>query len=515
MLSSTPKKPVKPSAKKPDISNTCRLCFVDFKSSGRYRVSTENLFKIPQKSGVSSTPLAELVGKHVGVVILQDTKKSSRVCAKCALKIRNASSICEFIKAALDSENTTYVESGGDPRFKRLNVISPPRNVKKSRPYSSPMPKAKQSRKTSPSPVSRAENEPENRRRAKRSMLFNGNDDMARDADLGHTLNITLDSDDLFESSGEASADFPLNMSLDDVGCEEKDRSQKKINVDVTLDFPSGQCHKRVPDDVSGIVKNFAISNFKAAVHLIFKCKELRPFIEEALKSAISSELKEYCQSDNSLLKHTSPAELAAFSNKLVCHEVSVMCPLWNAALRAAAGCHRSKAKSDKAVNVLALCSASVAKFRHQRMSALAYRISVILLHSGAKSQDFTRLNRLGISVSHKSTIAKQKEMAKEHDSLVLTWKNKIETAKRCESLLQEVKEKQEPVPVETSDENDMEIDVYDLNQSTLASYDFFSPESYEICKGMLASSPTATPAALEVAVSSAADKFRLLPRYR
>ena len=111
------------------------LGYVDFKSSGRYRVSMENLFKILQKSGISSTPLAELVGKHVGVVIPQDMK-SSRVCAKCALKIWNASTICEFIKAALYSENTTYVESGGDPRFKRLNVISPPRNVKKSQPYS-------------------------------------------------------------------------------------------------------------------------------------------------------------------------------------------------------------------------------------------------------------------------------------------------------------------------------------------------------------------------------------------
>ena len=80
--------------------------------------------------------------------------------------------------------------------------------------------------------------------------------------------------------------------------------------------------------------------------------------------------------------------------------------------------------------------------------------------------------------MSHKSTIAKQKEMVKKHYSLVLTWKNKIETAKRCESLLQEVKEKQVPVPVETSDENDMEIDVYDLNQSTLAFYHFFSQES-------------------------------------
>ena len=107
------------------------------------------------------------------------------------------------------------------------------------------------------------------------------------------------------------------------------------------------------------------------------------------------------------------------------------MCPLWDAALRAAAGCHRSNAKSDKTVNVLALCFASVAKFRHQRMSALAYRISVILLHSGAKSQDVTNLNCLGISMSHKSTIAKQKEMAKEHASLVLTRKNEIETAER------------------------------------------------------------------------------------
>ena len=53
-------------------------------------------------------------------------------------------------------------------------------------------------------------------------------------------------------------------------------------------------------------------------------------------------------------------------------------------------------------------------------------------------------------------------------------------------------------MPVETSDENDMEIDVYDLKQSTLASYDFFCQESYEICKGMLASSPTASPSALE-----------------
>ena len=48
--------------------------------------------------------------------------------------------------------------------------------------------------------------------RAERSMLFNGNDD------LGDTLNETPNSDDFFESCGEASADFPLSVLLDDVG---------------------------------------------------------------------------------------------------------------------------------------------------------------------------------------------------------------------------------------------------------------------------------------------------------
>ena len=57
--------------------------------------------------------------------------------------------------------------------------------------------------------------------------------------------------------------------------------------------------------------------------------------------------------------------------------------------------------------------------------------------------------------------------------------------------------------------------ELYDLHQSTLASYDFFSQGPYEISKDMLESSPIASPAALEVAVSFAAEKSQLLPRYR
>ena len=186
---------------------------------------------------------------------------------------------------------------------------------------------------------------------------------------------------------------------------------------------------------MANIVKNFALGNFGAAISLIFKCEELQPLLCGQVKSSISNELNEFCCSDNSLLKHRSPAELAAFSKKLVCHEVSVMCPLWNSAMKGAVG-RGAKTKPEKVANVLALCSSALAKFRNEGMSALAYRISVILLHSGAKSQDFTHLNNLGICMSHASTISKQKQMAKEHDSLVCTWKNTLEAAKKCELLL-------------------------------------------------------------------------------
>ncbi len=91
-----------------------------------------------------------------------------------------------------------------------------------------------------------------------------------------------------------------------------------------------------------------------------------------------SRELKEYCSSDNSLLKHTSPAELAAFSNKLVCHEVAVMCSLWNSAIRGAAG-KGTKTKPDKATNVLALCSSALAKFRNKFRSLSDLQIPQLL----------------------------------------------------------------------------------------------------------------------------------------
>jgi len=78
--------------------------------------------------------------------------------------------------------------------------------------------------------------------------------------------------------------------------------------------------------------------------------------------------------------------------------------------------------------------------------------------------------------MAHASTISKQKQMAQEQDSLVCTWKNNLEAAKKCELLLKEVHEKQVPAPM-TNDDDAMEIDCYDLQRPVFQGYDNFSEE--------------------------------------
>ena len=137
----TPKKAAKP-AENSNVSDACRLCGINFKISvgdfgGKNKyVSTENLFKIPQRAAVDKIPLADLLKIHLDVEVDPQDGKSSRVCAKCALKIRNASSLIDFIRTAVNRENTDE-ESQGEQRLKRMNIVSPQRKIKKPRAYSS------------------------------------------------------------------------------------------------------------------------------------------------------------------------------------------------------------------------------------------------------------------------------------------------------------------------------------------------------------------------------------------
>lgn len=91
-MAETPKKSVGRPLKKPSCSDFCRVCGCNFNTyygDFKRRVSTENLFEIPKRAGVEKSRLADLLCE-LGITCEQSSSLSSRVCAKCGTKIRNA-----------------------------------------------------------------------------------------------------------------------------------------------------------------------------------------------------------------------------------------------------------------------------------------------------------------------------------------------------------------------------------------------------------------------------------------
>ena len=105
------------------------------------------------------------------------------------------------------------------------------------------------------------------------------------------------------------------------------------------------------------------------------------------------------------------------------------------------------------------------------------YRISNLLIHSGATFQDITRLNKLGVCMCPKSTIEIQRSMGKHFDAKVLNWKSSIEDNKNAILLLNEILEKQTPLLEEDSMDLETELD---LREVTTKSYKYFNPHVYK-----------------------------------
>ena len=61
----------------------------------------------------------------------------------------------------------------------------------------------------------------------------------------------------------------------------------------------------------------------------------------------------------------------------------------------------------------LFLATSSIARLQNPHMSAFAKRVSAVFMHSGAKVNDFMRLNHLDICMSHDQVIHDQVEASK------------------------------------------------------------------------------------------------------
>ena len=189
------------------------------------------------------------------------------------------------------------------------------------------------------------------------------------------------------------------------------------------------------------MLKYITRKEWKAVLNIICKMKEIQNVLPWAVQSTINREFDFYCKSLNSL-KKTSPEDLKNLSHTAIANQVMNKCPIWFACARGA--CAKvSKASDFKISNAIALSTAIVAQCRNNKRSPVAHRISAILIHSGAKSSDFLRLNRLGICMSQDQTIKTQVEMGESYDAKILSWKQEVESRELSKKLLSEVIEKQ------------------------------------------------------------------------
>jgi hypothetical protein len=220
---------------------------------------------------------------------------------------------------------------------------------------------------------------------------------------------------------------------IDELNIEELiDKSTTQLKVLIV--YPSGcvKTKSTFHEVTKSLILNLTHGHWKTVANGVFKHPNLRCELTEPLMKVVAGEFKEYCSdSFDSILKKRDPVDLAAFSNKLLVHEAEVLCPFWMSCLRGA--CDVPSAK-DKMKSM---------RCRNHKMSAVAYRVSAILFHSGVRFNDIERLQKLGICMSPDSIVGMEKKMGENCEAKLKVWKKDIEKNTPSMLLLNEVKEKQ------------------------------------------------------------------------
>ena len=194
-------------------------------------------------------------------------------------------------------------------------------------------------------------------------------------------------------------------------------------------------------EESKSLILNISRKKWQTTANAVFKHPELKDKLFKHLQGVIAKEFSNYCKdSTKSILLGKSPKEVAEFRSKKLLKKLQISCPYWSAAIMGASGVYNT-ADDANAVksNALALASAVVARARNHKMSALAYRMSTILFHSGAKSEDISRMNKLGVCMSPESTVEFQRKMGENCQCKVLKWKSTIENNKMALLFLEEV----------------------------------------------------------------------------
>ena len=472
-MSATPTKKSKRGRKKKDhdCNRCCRFCDVEFVSSSGTRASFENLFKKSTRGESPGTVLAECCSS-IGFPLIQSESLSERVCQSCGRKIRNASELYCFVKTAVTSTNAVAASATNceavennqeDIRKRQLpTTITPERNKGKRRP---PQDKDK---------------DQDSGQRGTRKSLFSVENAATEIRSLVEEIE---DDPSEGDNSHTQSADMLTSLcNIEDIS----ETTSKQLKVLIL--YPNGDVVVRdsFDDTTKSLISNLALKNWKTAANLAFKHIELTEHNLEAVRMALSAEFKALSKCDT-ILKGRKPDEIAAFSNKVFMHELSVFCPLWYSCLKGACGITKANSakKFTRAINVMALASAAVGRFRNSQLSAYAYRLSTILFHAGAKYDDVLRLNRLGVCMSPQSAVNLQRQMGENYNAKVLIWKKSIEQTVAALNMLEAVKVEQ--VPARGHDDMEITVEIH-FDETTVRNNRQvqFDDTTYKMCADLL-----------------------------
>ena len=249
------------------------------------------------------------------------------------------------------------------------------------------------------------------------------------------------------------------NLSIDNLD------TTKSSALKVVIAYPNGRVTvKHSFDENALIIISICLSQWQTVVNAFLRHAFLLTELLRALEREVNRECQNYCKSD-SCLKSKKPDQLSVFANVNVCREIKVYCPILSTVLESACDLKNLNV-NERTINAIALATSTLIRCRNPTMSAIAYRMSTILFHSGVSYQDVIRLNHLGVGMSPKRMTVLQDEMGLTADYKLKIWKKTIENNKRSTLFLQEVVQKQ----ISNKEEDDMDLDV-DLRQESIKDY--------------------------------------------
>ena len=198
--------------------------------------------------------------------------------------------------------------------------------------------------------------------------------------------------------------------------------------------YPSKEYISVLSDTHATIGRALASGNMARLARAIVKVPDLLASVTDCICKMINKECETLCRpSSCSILRNTGDTSLGTFAVTSAAAELKESAPtVWK--LLSACSCPqwRSKVVSDQLSARLVTAAACLLKARNQQMSALQYIVSIVLHNSGAKKKAFTRLNRLGMAMSHKRTLVKLHQMAAKFDTSLVDWKQSIESSNTC-----------------------------------------------------------------------------------